>query len=180
MNQFEAMLIWSAAIGYTLATVLVLRQLVFGHEKGRKIVFYTFLTAVGAHLLSLVIRSLLAGHLPVMGIYENAAAAGLFVTLPAAVVVVRKGRLKTFAFLAAPITLFLLGYGLMHYDRGGALTPPYRSTWLYIHVLFANLSYGSYALVCGAGITYLLKDRPEGGTRGGCWPGYLSLRHWKT
>lgn len=62
-----------------------------------------------------------------------------------------------------PISLLLLGFIMMTMGPtervASAIQPALKSQWLTIHVLTAILAYGAFAVSCGLGIMYLLKER---------------------
>ena len=58
-----------------------------------------------------------------------------------------------------PLVLIMMGFGYM---RNPVLTPmaaSLKTFWLYIHVYFAWLAFGAYALAMAAAVLYLLKRR---------------------
>jgi cytochrome c-type biogenesis protein CcsB len=73
----------------------------------------------------------------------------------------RKKTLRGLALVTVPGTLLLLGYGIMRDPMVLAVSASFKSNWLIIHVLFAQLSYGAYAVASGFGGVYLLKERRE-------------------
>lgn len=158
MTQVETITAWTAVVLYALTTMLFVYLVAFGRQRGERLAVILGGSGVVVHLVSLVMRGIVSGHIPVKGNYENASAAALFITVPAAIMALRKGRLRLIAAAAFPLALFVLGWGMLQHDPATPLTPAYDSTWLVIHVVFANLSYGAYSLACGAGICYLVKE----------------------
>jgi len=53
----------------------------------------------------------------------------------------------------------MLGNGLQGQKELLPLEPPYRSNWLYVHVLFAWLAFGSYMVAAGVGAVTILRQR---------------------
>ena len=125
-------------------------------------------TGVVLQTASLIYRGVHSGHIPVMGHYENASVASWFIAVPALVLALRSERYRLAALGAVPLALFVEGYALMYQEPGAPLSPPYQSSWLVIHVVFAQLAYGAYSLAAAVGIAFLLraqkeqKGRPQG------------------
>lgn len=161
MTGLEAGLTWAAVVSYAVVTALLVSIVSF--QSARALWAAPRLGAVGvlAHAAALGLRMASSGHLPVKGNYENGSTAALFIALPAVVLAWRRPNLRVAALAALPLSLLALGWGLLHHDPATALTPPYKSTWLVVHVVFANLSYGAFSLACGAGVAWLLRERRE-------------------
>jgi cytochrome c-type biogenesis protein CcsB len=121
----------------------------------------TWLIAVGyvAHNLAIGARFLATGHLPWSGDYESAMMAGWFIIGATLYVGRRNKQLRALAIGTVPLVVLLMGFGVM---RNPVLTPmaaSLKTYWLYIHVYFAQLAFGSYALSMAAGVLYLLKRK---------------------
>jgi cytochrome c-type biogenesis protein CcsB len=133
--------------------------LVFANERflGRMVAVATLGFAV--HTGTIAARYAAQGHLPWAGDYENALFGGWFVVGLTLLAAWRQRGLNVLALGTLPVVLLLMGYGVM---RQPALTPlaaSLRSNWLVIHVFFAWLSFGAYALAMAGGIVWLLKRR---------------------
>jgi len=63
------------------------------------------------------------------------------------------------AVATLPLAFLLMGYGVMRQPVLNPLAASLRSFWLYVHVFFAWLAFGAYALAMAGGIVYLLKRR---------------------
>ncbi|MBW2526638.1 MAG: c-type cytochrome biogenesis protein CcsB [Deltaproteobacteria bacterium] len=159
MIGVEIVLNWVAASCYAITTVLVVYLAAFGRKRGERTALWITSVGVATHLVALVLRMIQSGHIPVDGDYENASAAAIFISIPAALIAWRKPALRLMALAAIPLALFVLGYGLLHFDEATPLSPMLKSSWLVYHVVFANISYGAFSLACGAGIVYLVKER---------------------
>jgi cytochrome c-type biogenesis protein CcsB len=84
--------------------------------------------------------------------------AGIFIFL-----IWKLPSLKNAGVVVSPLTLVLLGYGIMKSDPAIApLPPPYQSYWLWIHVTLAWVAYGAYHVAAGTAILYLLKKNKAG------------------
>lgn len=123
----------------------------------------TLLVAFGffGQTATIAARFFATGHLPWSGHYEYALMGGWFIIAGTLFVGWRNVEMQSLAVGTVPLVLIMLGYGYMQ-DPG--LTPmaaSLKTIWLYIHVYFAWLSFGAYALAMAAGVLYLLKKRNE-------------------
>jgi len=108
------------------------------------------------------------GHAPVSNLYE------VFILLFCITTVVylsleRRYRAKAMgAFVMALVSAGVF-FGIWLSSRGHAdikpLVPALQSYWMKIHVPMNFVGYGSFAVACGAGMAYLVRDRLE--KRGG-------------
>ncbi len=162
MAPVEAITFWCAVALYALATGGIVYALVFRNERfiGRMI----WLATVGyvAHGGAIAARYVAQGHLPWAGDYENALFGGWFIVGSALLVAWRQRALQVIAVAALPLAFLLMGYGAM---RNPVLTPleaSLRSNWLVIHVFFAWLSFGAYALAMSGAVVWILKRRAHG------------------
>lgn len=155
MRALEGIALWAAIAAYALAFVALSGGGIFRRAGLRRA--GTALGAAGilAHAVALAARWIGAGHAPVMGSYENSLTGALFL----AVIFVAAAWRYPVARRAAPLvvgaTLLLLGNGLMGGAEARALEPPFRSSWLVVHVTFAWLAFGAY-LVASALAGYYL------------------------
>ncbi len=109
--------------------------------------------------LTIIARFNATGHLPWSGHYEYALMGGWFIIASTLYVTWQNKSLQVLAVVTTPLVLIMMGYGYM---QNPALTPmaaSLKTTWLYIHVYFAWLSFGGYSLAMSAGILYLLKEK---------------------
>ena len=159
MTNWETIFFWITLVTYALATGGYLYSFVF--KNPRFMPKMTWLIAVGyvAHNLAIGARFLATGHLPWAGDYESSLMAGWVIIGATLYVGWRNKQLRALATATAPLVVLLMGFGVM---RNPVLTPmaaSLKTYWLYIHVYFAQLAFGSYALAMAAGVLYLLKRR---------------------
>jgi cytochrome c-type biogenesis protein CcsB len=99
------------------------------------------------------------GHLPWAGDYENGLFGGLFIVGFTLAVAWRQPGLRVIAVATLPLALLLMGYGAMRQPVLSPMEASLKSSWLYVHVFFAWLAFGAYALAMAGGIVFLLKER---------------------
>jgi cytochrome c-type biogenesis protein CcsB len=158
MRTIEDMLVWGCIYLYALASVLLLTGFVFNKEKPLKYVGYLILPAFAAHTAIFIMRWVRTGYFPANAELENAITGGWF-AIGLTVYLFFKNRAMTgVALFTVPATLLLLGYGVMKAPDPLPLTASLKSSWLVIHVMFAQLAFGAYAIASGMGLIYILKD----------------------
>lgn len=158
MNVVESVFLWLSVLGYILAFVAMLIGMVFGKDRaagiGSKLTVITF----GLHTLAIITRWIATGHMPVMGVYENSLFGAWFVVL----VFLVSGRWiaakRTLAVIVVPIALVMLGNGIMSGAELEPLSPAFQSNWLFVHVVFAWLAYGSFFIAACLGAAFLWKS----------------------
>lgn len=159
MAPAEAVLFWIALVTYALATGALVYAVVFREERGVGLATAGAAVGFASHTAAIAARYAAVGHLPWAGDYENGLFGGWFIVLFTLVVGWRQRPLRILAVATLPLTFLLMGYGVM---RAPALTPlaaSLKSVWLYVHVIFAWLAFGAYALAMAGGIVYLAKVR---------------------
>ncbi len=160
MSQLEEAFFWLTLVGYGLAGIINLAS--FTVLKRKKLLYFSkqlgFLAFI-FHLVALITRTVVSGHFPVKGGYENAlvgaaSVVGLFYLVQRyfpSIEVVGSGIFF--------IVLLVMGTSLTNIPPLEPLTPPYKSIWLWIHVLFAWLAYSSYTLAAALSVLYLIRQR---------------------
>jgi len=99
------------------------------------------------------------GYFPANSEFENAITGGWFAIGFTVYLIFRNRALTGVALFTVPATLLFLGYGVMKAPDPLPLAASLKSSWLVIHVLFAQLAFGSYAIASGMGLLYVLKDK---------------------
>jgi cytochrome c-type biogenesis protein CcsB len=158
MRILEDILIWGCIYFYAIASILLLTGFIFNKEKLLKLSSYLILPAFVSHTLVFIMRWARTGYFPANAELENAITGGWF-AIGLTVYLFLKNRTMTgVALFTVPATLILLGYGIMKAPDPLPLAASLKSSWLIVHVLFAQLAFGSYAIASGMGLLYILKD----------------------
>ena len=144
---------------YALASGGYIYSLVF--KNPRVMPKITLLVAGGLFAQTVAIgdRFAATGHLPWSGDYESALMGGWIIVGATLIVGWRNRSLQGLGVATVPLVLIMMGFGYM---RNPVLTPmaaSLKTFWLYIHVYFAWLAFGAYALAMAAAVLYLLKRR---------------------
>jgi cytochrome c-type biogenesis protein CcsB len=165
LSPVESVLFWLSVAMYAVSAGGLVYALVFRNERFLPRMTWLATAGLAVHTGAIAARYAATGHLPWAGDYENGLFGGWFIVGFTVVVAWRQRSLQLLAAATLPLTVLLMGYGAM---REPALTPfaaSLRSAWLYVHVFFAWLAFGAYALAMGGGVVYLLKQRDA--ARGG-------------
>ncbi|GFO66298.1 cytochrome c biogenesis protein CcsA [Geomonas paludis] len=159
MAYYEAICFWLSLVIYALSAGGYIYALVFRNEK----VVPKLLVLIGIGLLvhtgAVAARYFAQGHFPWSTDYENGLMGGWFIIASTLFVAWRQKSLRVFAVATVPTTMLIMGYGVMRNPSLAPMAATLKSFWLAIHVFFAWLSFGAYALAMAAGVIYLLKER---------------------
>ena len=159
----EIVMTWVALLLYAASTAMAAIGVVFGKEKlTRKAVLVAGIGLV-AQLVSLGLRWARVGHGPYLGFYEVAAALVVCVVGAYVLVAWRQPRLAGAGIAIMPVALLLLGGSMLAQDTVVPMTAKLTSFWLFVHVMFANLAFGAFALSFGCAIAYVVRERSAGG-----------------
>lgn len=159
MSPVENILFWVAVALYATATGGLVYAVVFGSERTFPRMQWIASAAFALHTGAIVARYAAQRHLPWAGDYEFALFGAWFIVAATLWVGWRRRGLEVLAVATLPLSFLIMGYGAM---RQPALTPlavSLKSTWLYVHVMFAWIAFGGYALAMAGGFLWLAKRR---------------------
>jgi cytochrome c-type biogenesis protein CcsB len=159
MGLLEDLLTWGCIYSYVLASILLLTGFVFNREKLLKLASYFIIPAFIAHSMIFAMRWGRTGYFPANSEFENAITGGWFAILFTVYLFLKNRSMTGVALFTVPATLLLLGYGVMKAPDPLPLAASLKSSWLLVHVLFAQLAFGAYVLASGMGLLYVLKDK---------------------
>lgn len=114
--------------------------------------------AFAAHTLTLIVRGLGAGRLPLTNQYEFAASFAWGIAL-CCLIFIRRFQFQALGTFASPLVFLVIGYAAMQSREVRELMPSLRSGWLAIHVLTAIIGYGSFGVACAVSVMFLLRQR---------------------
>jgi len=161
MAYWETIFYWVALVTYSLATGGFVYSFVF--KNPRVLPKITLFVALGfaAHTAAIIARFNATGHLPWSGHYEYVLMGGWFIIAGTLFVGWQNKQLQGLAVGTAPLVVIMMGYGYMQNPGLTPMAASLKTIWLYIHVYFAWISFGAYALAMAAGVLYLLKSKSE-------------------
>jgi cytochrome c-type biogenesis protein CcsB len=161
MSALENIFLWLGVLGYIVSFILSLFGLTFSREGGLAIGWKVIIAAFVFHTLAILSRWVATGHMPVMGVYENSLLGAWFVVLIYLLCWRWFPGVKPLCVVVAPIVLIMLGNGIMRGAELQPLEPAFQSNWLFVHVTFAWLAYGSFFIAACLGVAFLWKNRAE-------------------
>lgn len=164
MTRVEAVFFWMAI--WTYGVSFLIHLFAFAFKRDKVFIFGRYLTLAGFILQtsSMALRWAVTGHPPVMRVYENSMLSSWFILVLFMLLRRWSKRLEVVGVAVMPVVLLMMGNGVMSFPRLEPLSPPYQSNWLWLHIFFAWVAYGTFCMSAGLGMVYLLKDRAE--TRG--------------
>lgn len=159
--MYEGILVWGCIYLYALASFMLLAGFVFNKEKMLRLAGYVIIPAFVAQSAVFIGRWVRTGYFPANGDLENAITGGWFAIALTLYLFIRSRRQSGVALFTVPVTLLLLGYGIMNDPDPLPTAASLKSSWLIVHVAFAQLAFGAYAIASGFGLVYILKDNRE-------------------
>jgi cytochrome c-type biogenesis protein CcsB len=162
MDAIEAVLFWASVVTYAVGTGVAVYAIIFRNERAVPRLLWIAAAGLALHTGAIAARYAAQGHLPWAGDYENGLAGSWFILVFTVVGIWRNRALAVLAVGTLPLALLLMGFGVMRNPTLGPLAASLKSTWLMVHVLFAWLAFGAYALAMAGGLVHELKRRDEG------------------
>lgn len=108
----------------------------------------------GVGVIALVLRTVVAGHLPIFGTFENTLTASVSLMVAAAVTSRRRDAVGSWAW-ALPWAIVLMLYGTQFRREAVALTISEQSLWVDVHVVFAWLAFVTLVLATSLAVARL-------------------------
>jgi cytochrome c-type biogenesis protein CcsB len=157
MSKYEAILVWLSIGFYAVSGATCMFAYTFRKDRLIEKVILLVSVAFVVHTSAIAARYVAVGNLPWAGDYENGLAGSWFIILFTLVIAFRKPALRGLGVATIPLSLLLLGYGVMRTPQLVPMAVSLKSSWLVIHVLFAWLAFGSYVICFALSVIYLLK-----------------------
>jgi cytochrome c-type biogenesis protein CcsB len=155
----EQLFFWIALVLYALTTGGYVYALVFRNDKILSLFTLIIITGFICHTVAIWGRHDATGHLPWSGDYETSLAGSWLIILFSLIVTRLRPDLRLMGLAVLPFVVLLMGFGVMRSPTLIPMNATLKTIWLYIHVYFALISFGAYALAMGTGVLYLLKRR---------------------
>ena len=128
-------------------------------EKGINIAIWLLWTGLAFHTAAGIIRWIAGGHAPVTDTYELNLT-GTWFTVLLFLLFEKMGKIeKIIGLIVVPVAFIVLGYGYMTRVEVTPMGPAFQSPWLVVHVIFAWLAFGCYAIATGAAVFLLVKEK---------------------
>jgi cytochrome c-type biogenesis protein CcsB len=154
----DVVAVWVAIVAYALSAVLFVIGTFL--DKQRVSLAATVVAAVGlgSHLVAIVARSLWVGHLPSVGFYEVASKVALVAVLGFLILQWRYRGLRIAGIAVMPVSFLVLGATLLVSNKAQGITGALSSTWLVVHIFFANIGFAFYFAGFVLAVAYLMRD----------------------
>lgn len=159
MAPLEVVLFWLTMAVYALGSGGYIYSFAFRNERVLNRMRIPVTAGFVLHTLTIAARYQAQGHLPWAGDYENGLSGGWFIILFTLFVLWKKDPLPAIGTGTLPLSLLIMGYGVMRNPVLEPMAASLKSTWLAIHVFFAWFAYSAYMLACAAGVLMVLKSR---------------------
>jgi cytochrome c-type biogenesis protein CcsB len=159
MQQTEIILFWVTVFSYMVVFCLqligfVLNKLAMGRSVS-KLVW----VGLAFHTLTIILRWINGNHAPVTNSYELNLT-GMWLVMAMYLVIEQFGKIdRSVGLVLLPVVFVVLGYGLISWGPATPMSPAYHSPWLAVHVVFAWLAFGCYAISTGAAVLLLIRNR---------------------
>ena len=170
MAVAEAILLWVSVSAYVGATLLCACALAFG--KRRLLLPAVIVAAAGLapHMAAFVVRWIATGRPPFIGLYELILAGAWCVVATFVVTQFIWRGVRPLGTAVIPFAFLSMGLALTMSPEANPLTATLRSWWLAIHIVFALVAYGCFAVASGASVFLLVQERRERATAAGQVP----------
>ena len=153
---------WAAIVAYAAASVGFTIGAVFGKRRAEVVAVALAMTGLVAHVAAVVLRWVRVGHGPYLGFYEVSSLLALIAVAGFLAIVARHRDLRIAGVAIMPIAFLIMGGTLLVNSEARTVTGSLASFWLVIHVIFANLAFGAYAVSFVLAVAFLMKDSGPG------------------
>lgn len=157
----ELVCVWITIAAYATSSVAFTVGVVFGKPRIERAAVLIAWPGFAVQAVSIALRWIRVGHGPYMGFYEVSSLLA-FIAVGAFLALARRYRALGVAGIAVmPLAFLIMGGTLLVNREAQALTGSLASFWLAIHVVFANLAFGAYAVSFVLGVAFLMKESGE-------------------
>lgn len=159
MAKTEIILFWITIFTYAGSFCLHLFGFISAGPKLTKLAILLLWAGIVFHTATGIVRWVLAAHPPVTDTYELNLTGTWFTVLIFLVFQKIKRVEGSICLVLTPIVFLVLGHGLISRSEAVPMGPAYQSPWLVVHVIFAWLAFGCYAISTGAAVLLLMRRR---------------------
>ena len=159
MPQAEILLFWGTAFPYVSTFCLQLLGFMRGSDRIEKAAAGLLWAGLALHTATALARWSAGGHAPVTDTFELNLTGTWFTVLVFVVFKHLKKLDRSIGLVLTPVVFLVLGHGFLSRSDAIPMGPAYQSPWLVVHVIFAWLAFGCFAVAFGAAVLFLLKER---------------------
>lgn len=164
-QQIEIGLHWAAVALYVISACLYGYGFVF---KKKSFIDQGYFVSIGGfliHTAALAVRWYNTGHGPYLGRYEIYSSLIWTAMLIFVILLWRMTALRPLGTLVMPVSFLLLGMGVLAATEITSLPETFKTFWLFVHVYFAKLAYGSCMIGTALAGIYLMLNRQSSLTK---------------
>lgn len=156
LASIESVCFMAVLVLYLIATACYFIFAAAKKENFARIGYIVMAAGFVVHTVSIVIRGINAGRLPLTNQFEFATAFAWGIAL-CFLIFVKKYDFNALGCFVAPVAFLVIGYAAMQSREIHAVMPALQSNWLGFHVCTAIIAYGSFAVSFGVSMVYLMK-----------------------
>lgn len=156
LASIESVCFMAVLVLYLIATACYFIFAAAKKENFARIGYIVMAAGFVVHTISIVIRGINAGRLPLTNQFEFATAFAWGIAL-CFLIFVKKYDFNALGCFVAPVAFLVIGYAAMQSREIHAVMPALQSNWLGFHVCTAIIAYGSFAVSFGVSMVYLMK-----------------------
>lgn len=157
---FLSFFLYISFIFLFLTILLSLLSKSFNFPGIKKTSLYLYLLSLLSLIFYTVLRWFLSSHPPVQGGFENSLLCVIFIILIYGFFLMRYPFLKDYIYLISGCSFIILAWGTFTGRTSlEPLEPPFKSNWLWFHVGFAWLAFGSFLLSAIVGTVMLVRKK---------------------
>lgn len=160
MYKWEILLLWLTVGIYAVATFFYIYSCVFKKDHFSKAKIVALLGLI-PHSISIILRWIESGHGPYITFYEVVISDTWIAMLIFLVVQWKYKKTELLGILIAPLSVLLIGWGVMSSPQIYQVPTTFRTYWLFVHILFAKFSFGSILIGSGLAFFYLFKEKKD-------------------
>ena len=158
LSAIESACFMAALAVYLVSAACYFTFIAAKKEKAAKIGLYVIMTGFALHTISIVVRGINAGRLPLSNQFEFATAFAWGIVL-CFMIFVKVYSFNALGTVTAPLAFLVMGYAAMQSRDIHELMPALQSTWLAFHVSTAIIAYGSFGVSFGVAIIFLFRKK---------------------
>lgn len=162
MPQVEVFLFWVTVFLYVAAACLNIYGFISRKERFEAHMQRFLWAGFVCHTAAGIARWVAGGHAPVTDTYELNLT-GAWFTILVFLIFVRLRKVNVYTGLVViPIAFLMLGDGFLARTEAVPMGPAFQSLWLIVHVIFAWIAFGCFAVATGAAVLLIVRERfPE-------------------
>jgi cytochrome c-type biogenesis protein CcsB len=152
---------WIALTLWVIAFLVSLAALVFRRESHMRSAVIIAALGLIPHTIGIAMRWMVSERPPFISLYELVTASAWFVVATYLVVQAIWRLARPVAVAVMPVAFLAMGAALTLSPDANVLTPSLKSWWLVIHILFAMVAHGCFAVAFAAAVLTFVKKPTE-------------------